>query len=36
MTHSPYTLVPRTQPSAVMLTSCRWLDFARTGAGLCR
>src|ERR1700678_3257106 len=32
MTHSPYTLVLRTKPAAVMLTSCRWLDFARTGA----
>src|SRR3984957_16831616 len=35
MTHSPYTLVLRTKPAAVMLTSCRWLDFARTGAARC-
>src|ERR1700683_710790 len=35
MTHSPYSLVLRTKPTAVMLASCRWLDFARTGAALC-
>src|ERR1700753_3269276 len=35
MTHTPYTLVARTQPIAVSLTCCRWLDFARPGAALC-
>jgi hypothetical protein len=29
-------IVGMTQPIAVMLTSCRWLDFGRGGAALCR
>jgi hypothetical protein len=33
---TPYTLVPRTRRAPVMLTCCHWLDFARSGAALCR
>jgi hypothetical protein len=29
-------IIGMTQPAAVMLTSCRWLDFGRSSASLCR
>jgi hypothetical protein len=29
-------IIGMTRPATVMLTSCRWLDFGRSGTALCR